>query len=224
MKVILGIMLSVLFVLSSCALEGIIGGNVTPIGEVLKAIEENGWIVFDTNMPPSEAQTFTVRGVVTYFYKYYAYIVDEDNDGIKLYLKNGDFRDLLESGKLIEVTGIAYARDFGDAKEYRLYVSKLDDVKVLEDGTLPEPLEIQDGKSLTLSEYGKYVVLDATYEGKDEHDNYIFDNGGAQVIVYKYSKMPSDLNVGSNYELKGVVGQNYGYVLFIWDPSLVTEK
>ncbi|MDK2864613.1 MAG: hypothetical protein PWP37_805 [Thermotogota bacterium] len=202
---------------------------VTTISEVIQMIEDNGWIV-SSNTPPAEAQLVHIKGIVTYNYDYYAYVVDqEENAGIKLYADGGSFSGDDIEYHLIDATGVAYARDYGDAKEYRLYLKS--DVEGATftiheaTSTLPDVEVLPAGSELTLDLYGKYVTLEnAVYLGTDSYDNYLFDNGGETITVYKYSDVPGDLATDSTYTISGVVGQNYGYILFIWDESLVTPS
>jgi len=198
------------------------------ISGIIQMIEDNNWIT-DSNTPPSDAGLVHVKGIVTYNYDYYAYVVDsEENAGIKFYANSDSFAGDDIEYHLIDATGIAYARDYGDAREYRIYLKSGAEgaTFTIHDATstLPDVEILPAGSELTLDLYGKFVEIEnAVYKGTDSYGNYLFDNAGATITIYKYSDVP-ELVVDSTYTLNGVVGQNYGYVFFVWDESLITPE
>ncbi|ACR78863.1 MULTISPECIES: hypothetical protein [Kosmotoga] len=178
------------------------------------------WI--DTN-EATDVSEFLVEteGIVTYAYSYYAYIVDAENNGIMLRSDSSviDFRDF-NPGDKISVVGSPYFSKYG---EYRLDTDTPGGTATLieKNVALPDPYVLPAGEGLTVGLFGKLVQLTARYDGTDSYGHHTFNNGGVTVTVFKYSDMPSDLATNTTYTIMGVVGQSYGYKLFVWDKSYV---
>ena len=224
--VILTVVLGLLLVFSACTAEMQEGQEEQTTQVPLKELA----VEVENDTPPDDATTVTFSGVVLYVYKYYAYVVgewgDDTNVGVKLYRPSSldlDFRDIMTLGSSVTVTGKLYIRKYSeDAKELRIYVDSADDVVVGDTVDFPEPLELPAGSELTFDLFGSFVKVTGTYEGTDDHGNYLIDNSGATITIFKYSEVGS-LEEGNEYTIKGVVGQNYGYVLFVATDTFVSS-
>jgi hypothetical protein len=142
----------------------------------------------------------------------------------------------IEINDTFEATGRPYyvERDKDNGYfEYRFTLAQNDSkVAISTKGTIPwdtaDHLTINNLPGM--NNFGNLVIFEGEYLGKDNYGHYDFDldnDGNSDLKVVSCSADAMDgagIQIGNTYEVKGVVGYNYGFKIYVGDSSFVTGK
>ncbi|MBM7559557.1 hypothetical protein [Marinitoga litoralis] len=219
------------FLLSGCLTKEKMGeeNNVLSLLELRNKILENKdvWNNYD-----SHTTVYETEGIIAYQYvsnsdptKNYIYIVDENGNGLKLtYLKAENHDGKYNIGDKIKVKGVPYYKtwDYPNIYELRMDVDNLGEIEVLETNFgVPLDKAKQLNSELSGNDFGNLVKFTGKYTSDDNYNNKKFEVNNFEVIVDSHSTLP-DMTPNSTYTIKGIVGQNYGYRVFVSDSSWAT--
>lgn len=205
------------------------------IADIKAEIKDNyvkgtaGWDTADPDVVPLK----NVKDViVVYDASNYGYIYGVTSDGTGIYFKVDKTLDI-EMNDTFDATGRPYyvERDKDNGYfEYRFTLAQNDsDVSTSIKGTIPwdKADHLTMNNLPGMDNLGNLVIFEGKYLGKDGYGHFVFDlndDGNADITVVKYSSMPANLETGNLYEVKGVVGYNYGFKIYVGDSSFVTAK
>ncbi|NUU95403.1 hypothetical protein XO10_03695 [Marinitoga sp. 1135] len=172
--------------------------------------------------------------VVVYDASSFGDVMAVNENGLGLYLEVDEDVDINLNDK-ITVTGRPYYDEYTNDEffDYNFKVTRSDEEIVVAE----KNSEIPWDKAVTLTadnlptednyeNLERLVVFEGSYLGKDGFGHYEFDidnNSEADIIVYKYSEVPT-FTEGKTYEIKGILSYYHGFKVFVGDPSFVTEK
>ncbi|WP_129408220.1 hypothetical protein [Marinitoga lauensis] len=206
--------------------------NEYSVGDVKSEIKENyingtaGWDTADPDVVPLRNLK---NVIVVYDGSDYGYVYGVTSDGTGLYFK---VNTNLEIKDTFNATGRPYFTERDQNKgyfEYRFSIAQSDsEVATTVKGNIPwDKADYLTMDNLPgMNNLGNLVIFEGKYLGKDNYGHFDFDlnnDGNSDVKVVKYSLMPA-LIENNTYEVKGVVGYNYGFKIYVGDSSFVTEK
>lgn len=145
--------------------------TVMSIPEIIQWIEDNDATSTGNFLVETE-------GIITYAYSYYAYVVDENNNGIKIETDSSkfDMDDDFSPQDRIRIVGSPYRKDYSDAFEYRIDTDVASGmVELIESNVdLPDPVILSAGATLTSDLFAKLVQFTGVYKGLDGYSHYTF--------------------------------------------------
>ncbi|KLO24141.1 MULTISPECIES: hypothetical protein [unclassified Marinitoga] len=232
-KILVFLLISILglFLLTGCLVKEKIDDEKTvlSLSELREKILENKNIWNDYD---SHETVYETEGIVAYQYtsnsdptKNYIYIVDENGNGLKLtYLKAENHDSKYSIGDKIKVKGIPYYKTWNDPNVYelRMDIDNYGEITVVEKN-VGVPLNKAEliNSELSGGDFGNLVEFTGKYIGEDDFNNKEFSVINFELKIDSHSVLP-DLTLNSTYTIKGVVGQNYGYRIFVSDETWVT--
>ncbi|KAF2955521.1 hypothetical protein [Marinitoga sp. 38H-ov] len=206
-----------------------LGNNVLSLSELRNKILENKeiWNNYD-----SHEAVYEIEGIVSYQYtsnddptKNYIYIIDENGIGLKLtYLKKENHDGKYNIGDKLKVRGVPYYKSWGDPNVYelRMDIDNLGSIEVIEENYgIPMDKAKEVTSELSGNDFANLIKFTGKYTGSDEYNNKTFNVDDFNVIIDSHSDLPL-LTPNSTYTIKGIVGQSYGYRVFVSEDSWVT--
>ncbi|AEX85167.1 hypothetical protein Marpi_0737 [Marinitoga piezophila KA3] len=213
--------------------------TVFSLSSIKEEIKENyekkteGW---DTGSPDFVPLKKVSDVIVVYDGSKYGYVYGVTNDGTGMYFKVDKALEI-SLKDTFEATGRPYytERDKDNGYfEYRFTTTQDDaEIKITKNNVeIPwDKAEILTVNNLPgMNNIGNLVVFEGKYLKKDDHGNFEFDlndDGKSDVLIVSYCSSILDdagVQVGNKYEIKGVIGYNYGFKVFVGDASFITKK